>query len=67
MIVIKQDTSAFEYYIVKYMIFKSIIFENDHRIINKPVVLIDKVLQNKFTPEKFIDVNSPRMTLFELK
>lgn len=65
-IVIKQNSSAFEYYIVKYIIFKNIIEENNSSIITEPHILINTILQNGFEPEKYIYLNSMRMTLFEL-
>jgi hypothetical protein len=68
-IIIKQESSAFEYYIVKYMIFFNTINNN----ISVDIVLINKILNkenhftNHFTTEDYINVNSARMTLIQFK
>lgn len=62
---INQNTPAFSYYIIKYMIFEKIINSNDITLLDNPQKLILNILSNKFKTKTFIKL-PPRMTLIQL-
>lgn len=69
---IKQKTSAFSYYIIKYLLFKHIINKNNIEIKNylenltlKEIIRLS--LDTDFKQLSFKDISSFRMTLFQLK
>lgn len=61
---ITQTTSAFSYYILKFMIFKYLI-NND--LIANYTNLITNILKIGFIQQKYIKLKSSRMTIFQLK
>jgi len=62
---IKQNSPAFTYFIIKYMIFEKVINSNDITLLDNPEKLILNVLLNKFKTKEFIKL-PPRMTLIQL-
>ena len=62
---INQNTPAFSYFIIKYMIFEKVINSNDISLLDDPQKLILNILSNGFKTKKFIKL-SPRMTLLQL-
>ena len=62
---INQNTPAFSYFIIKYMIFEKVINSNDITLLDNPYELILNILSNRFKTNKFI-ILSPRMTLIQL-
>jgi hypothetical protein len=63
--IIKQGTSAFSYYILKYMIFEYMLNNNINELKNFKIVL-NKIFNNGFKSKVYIDIPSFRMTLFQL-
>jgi hypothetical protein len=72
-LVIKQNTSAFSYYILKYLLFDFIINQNINitnniHLNNKLFVELFKIIKNKkFVNYNYLNLKSSRMTLFQLK
>lgn len=64
--IIEQKTAAFSYYILKYLIFEYYLI-NKFNISEDYESILDNVLQNKFIPVKFIELDSSRMTLLQLE
>jgi len=64
--IIKQKSPAFTYFILKYLIFKEIIYSNNINLLDNPRELVITVLQKGFTEKQFIDLNSSRMTLLQI-
>jgi hypothetical protein len=64
---IKQNTPAFTYYILKFLIYKEIIKSGTLDILNNPRDLLIKILSSDFKEEQFINLNSTRMTLIQLE
>ena len=62
---INQNTPAFSYFIIKYMIFEKVINSNNITLLDNPYELILNILSNRFKTNKFI-ILSPRMTLIQL-
>jgi hypothetical protein len=62
---INQNTPAFSYFIIKYMIFEKVINSNNITLLDDPQKLILNILSNGFKTNKFI-ILSPRMTLIQL-
>jgi len=62
---INQNTPAFSYFIIKYMIFEKVINSNDISLLDDPQKLILNILSNGFKTKKFIKL-LPRMTLLQL-
>lgn len=63
---INQTSPAFSYFILKYLIFKKVIFSNDITILNKPSELLSVILSEPFKVESFINL-PPRMSLLQLE
>ena len=64
---LNQNSPAFTYYIIKYLIIKKIVEEDNFDLINKPKELIKEIFKTGFQSEKFKDLNSSRMTLIQIK
>ena len=64
--IIKQNTPAFTYYILKFLIFKNVIDSKSLESLENPRDLLSKILKSKFKESKFIDLNSTRMTLIQI-
>jgi hypothetical protein len=64
--IIKQNTPAFTYYILKFLIFKNVIDSKSLESLENPRDLLSKILKSKFEQDKFIHVNSTRMTLIQI-
>jgi hypothetical protein len=64
---IKQNTPAFTYYILKFLIYKEIIKSGTLDILNNPRDLLIKILSSDFKEEQFVNLNSTRMTLIQLE
>lgn len=65
--IVKQNTPAFTYYILKYLIFKNVIESKSLDVLERPRDLLSKILKSKFKENEYIDVNSTRMTLIQIK
>ena len=63
---IKQSSPAFTYFIIKHLIIKKIVEDNDLTLLNNPKELIKKIFKTGFTSESFIDIKSSRMTLIQM-
>jgi len=63
---VNQKSPAFSYFILKYLIFKKVIYSNDIRLLNKPNELLTEILSEHFKEESFINL-PPRMSLLQLK
>jgi len=63
---IKQTSPAFTYYILKYLIIKKIIENNDFSLLDNPRELIKVIFKSEFQNDNFIDIKSSRMTLIQL-
>jgi hypothetical protein len=68
-----QDTDAYSYYILKYLIFDYFIRNNNKKLLNEILdqsinlkKLIDNININEYIGNNYIDFDSARMTLFEL-
>jgi len=64
--IVKQNTPAFTYYILKYLIFKNVIESKSLDILERPRNLLSKILKSKFKENEFVDLNSTRMTLIQI-
>jgi hypothetical protein len=64
---IKQPTPTFSYLFVKYLIFKKLIESNNITLLNNPKVLLETIFNEPFIYEKYIDCNSSRMTILQVK
>lgn len=64
-IIINQDTSAFSYYIVKYLLFEYMLYNNTN-IMNNYYEILNIILNKGFKTSKFINVKSLRMTLLQI-
>jgi hypothetical protein len=62
---INQQSAAFSYFIVKYLIFNKILKYNDITLLDNPYELIKNILSEKFKINEFIKL-PPRMTLIQL-
>jgi hypothetical protein len=62
---INQQSAAFSYFIVKYLIFNKILKYNDITLLDNPYELIKNILSEKFKTNEFIKL-PPRMTLIQL-
>lgn len=62
---VKQFSPAFSYFIIKYLIFKKVLSQNDVSIINKPRELLIEIFQEKFHQVKYVSL-PPRMTVIQL-
>lgn len=65
-ILIEQNTAAFSYYILKYLLFEYFINNKFNDLMNYNEIL-NNVLNNKINIDKFIKLDSSRMTLLQLK
>jgi hypothetical protein len=63
---IKQDSPAFTYFIIKFLIIKKIVEDNDLKLLNNPKKLIKEIFNDGFQTENFINLDSSRMTLIQL-
>ena len=63
---IKQSSPAFTYYIIKYLIIKKIVEDNDINLLNNPKELVKTIFDLGFTSESCIDIKSSRMTLIQM-
>lgn len=63
---IKQISPAFSYFVIKYCVFNNVINKGIDIIYNPKQLLID-IFTSKFPRNKFINANSARMTLLQLK
>ena len=64
--IINQETSAFSYYILKYLIFKNILENNNINLLDDPKKLILNMLNTKIILQKYIKLKSLRMTILQL-
>ena len=62
---IKQNSPAFTYFIIKYLIFEKVIKYNDITLLDNPQKLILNILSDGFKTKEFIKL-PPRMTLIQL-
>jgi hypothetical protein len=62
---VNQKSPAFSYFILKYLIFKKVIYSNDITLLNKPNELLIEILSEHFKEESFINL-PPRMSLLQL-
>ena len=65
-ILIEQKTAAFSYYILKYLLFEYFM-KNEFNDLTNYNEILDNVLSNKFKIDRFIKLESSRMTLLQLK
>ena len=65
--IVKQNTPAFTYYILKYLIFNYVIESKSLDCLNRPRELLSNILKNEFENDKFLNLESTRMTLIQLK
>ena len=63
---LKQKSPAFTYFILKYLLFKRIIYSNDISLLDKPRELLSELMSQKFIVENFINL-PPRMSLLQLE
>lgn len=63
---LNQTSPAFSYFILKYLIFKKVIYSNDIALLNKPNELLTQILSEHFKEESFINL-PPRMSLLQLE
>jgi len=63
---IKQTSPAFTYFIIKFLLFKTIVETNDISLMEKPKEALSKIFDNGFKQEKYENLNSARMTLLQL-
>jgi hypothetical protein len=63
---IKQETSAFTYFILKFLLFNKIIESKSLDILKNPREVLIKIFKDGFNQETFIDFKSSRMTLIQL-
>lgn len=63
---IKQSSPAFTYFIIKFLIIKKIVEDNNINLLNNPKELIKEIFNVGFTCESFIDIKSSRMTLIQM-
>lgn len=63
---LKQKSPAFTYFILKYLLFKRIIYSNDISLLDKPRELLSELMSQKFIVENFIKL-PPRMSLLQLE
>ena len=64
--IIEQKTAAFSYYILKYLIFEYFLI-NEFDLSEDYETILNKVLHKKFKIVEFIEFDSSRMTLLQLK
>jgi len=62
---LKQKSPAFTYFILKYLLFKRIIYSNDISLLDKPRELLSELMSQKFDVKDFINL-PPRMSLLQL-
>lgn len=65
--IVKQSTPAFTYYIIKYLLFKKIIDSKNLDIMNDPKKILEEILSENFVEDNYINCDSTRMTLLQLK
>ena len=70
--IVKQKSSAFSYYIIKYLLFEYIIKLNIKNLLSylKQInynILLNNIINNKFIKYNYYNIKSLRMTLFQLK
>ena len=63
---IKQETPAFTYFILKFLLFNKIIESKNLDILKNPREVLIQIFKDGFNEEKFIDFKSSRMTLIQL-
>lgn len=63
---IKQETPAFTYFILKFLLFNKIIESKNLDILKNPREILIQIFKDGFNQEKFIDFKSSRMTLIQL-
>ena len=63
---IKQNTAAFSYYILKYLMFEYFL-DNEFDSSDNYKTIINNVLKNGFVTIEYIDIESSRMTLLQLE
>lgn len=63
--VLKQDTSAFSYYILKYMIFEYML-NNNINIIKDYKIILNDIFKKGFTSKEHINTTHLRMTILQL-
>ncbi len=63
---IKQNTPAFSYYILKYLIYEYLLHNNFSEIYDSQK-LLDNALSNGFKQTPYVTIKSTRMSLFQLK
>jgi hypothetical protein len=64
--IIKQSSPAFTYFIIKYLIIKKIVEDNNINLLNNPKELIKTIFNIGFISESCIDIKSSRMTLIQM-
>lgn len=64
--IIEQNTAAFSYYILKYLMFEYFL-NNVFDSSNNYKTILKNVLENGFIEKEYIEIESSRMTLFQLE
>lgn len=64
--IIKQNTSAFSYYIIKYLLFEYSLQNKISLHNDDPNKMIKKILNNGLTMKPYVKIDSSRMTLLQL-
>ena len=62
-----QETPAYSYYIIKYMLFNYLIINNKLPVAINDKIISESVKDTTLFNDKYIKLDSLRMTLFELK
>jgi hypothetical protein len=60
-----QKSPAFSYFILKYLIFKKIIYSNNIKLLDNPRELLIEIMSEKYNQESYVKL-APRMTLLQL-
>jgi len=63
---LKQQSPAFTYFIIKYLILKKIVEEHNFELLDNPKQLLKDIFKSGFKSEDFIDLKSSRMTLIQI-
>jgi len=63
---IEQESASFSYYILKYLMFEYFLDNKLDESLEYSIIL-DKILKNGFIMKEFIEIESSRMTLLQLK
>jgi hypothetical protein len=63
---IQQNTSAFSYYIIKYLLFEYSLHTKMSLYMKNSNNMIKEILNNGFTMKPYVKIDSSRMTLLQL-